>query len=308
MLLTWAAVPQGVRMPAAHELEPLEVRFPKFDLPLLQFLKARRRSLRRPPCTLVLASARSECHPWLVRPPSCANGRPRSACWNARSRQRGCRARAQACLHPEPEKRLSAAELLQLPYFAHAESWFPADFWGAHVRRPARPHRPAASFWAAACRAASGQQYVPHTACKSSAPCMPPRTSREGMHCLCAALLRPAQAAAADSAACRAGQGRERRGRARGRAQGAPAQAQERGPGAERDRDRHRQLRGRRPARAAVRTPPSARVPRPRPRPAPVPCARARARAAHHLCYPAWPEVRLAALHPSGACRRRAAR
>lgn len=60
MLLTWAAVPQGVRMPAAHELEPLEVRFPKFDLPLLQFLKARRRSLRRPPCTLVLASARSE--------------------------------------------------------------------------------------------------------------------------------------------------------------------------------------------------------------------------------------------------------
>ena len=32
---------QGVRMPAAHELEPLEVRFPKFDLPLLQFLKAR---------------------------------------------------------------------------------------------------------------------------------------------------------------------------------------------------------------------------------------------------------------------------
>ena len=34
-------VTQGVRMPAAHELEPLEVRFPKFDLPLLQFLKAR---------------------------------------------------------------------------------------------------------------------------------------------------------------------------------------------------------------------------------------------------------------------------
>ncbi|KAK9841780.1 hypothetical protein WJX81_002502 [Elliptochloris bilobata] len=68
----------GVRLPAAHELEPLEVRFPKFDLPLLQFLKA--------------------------------------------------------CLHPEPEKRLSCAELLRLPYFANAESWFPADFWGAHEK------------------------------------------------------------------------------------------------------------------------------------------------------------------------------
>ena len=30
----------GLRMPAAHELEPLESRFPQFDLPMLQFLKA----------------------------------------------------------------------------------------------------------------------------------------------------------------------------------------------------------------------------------------------------------------------------
>ncbi len=42
----------------------------------------------------------------------------------------------QACLHPEPEKRLSCWELLRLPYFANAETWFPADFWGAHVRHP----------------------------------------------------------------------------------------------------------------------------------------------------------------------------
>ena len=49
LLLRWLpAGVQGVRMPAAHELEPLEVRFPKFDLPLLQFLKARGGSLRRP--------------------------------------------------------------------------------------------------------------------------------------------------------------------------------------------------------------------------------------------------------------------
>ena len=55
--LTWTALPQGVRMPAAHELEPLEVRFPKFDLPLLQFLKARRRA---------------QCHPRLPSPLLCA--------------------------------------------------------------------------------------------------------------------------------------------------------------------------------------------------------------------------------------------
>ena len=41
-------VMQGMRMPAAHELEPLEVRFPKFDLPLLQFLKARPPSCPEP--------------------------------------------------------------------------------------------------------------------------------------------------------------------------------------------------------------------------------------------------------------------
>ena len=44
--------------------------------------------------------------------------------------------RSQACLHPEPEKRLSCTDLLRLPYFANAESWFPAEFWGVHVRRP----------------------------------------------------------------------------------------------------------------------------------------------------------------------------
>ncbi|KAK9806137.1 hypothetical protein WJX72_002864 [[Myrmecia] bisecta] len=63
---------EGMRMPAPHELEPLERRFPEFDPALLQFLKA--------------------------------------------------------CLHPEPEQRPTCAELLRLPYFAGADSWFSGEF------------------------------------------------------------------------------------------------------------------------------------------------------------------------------------
>lgn len=36
---------QGMRQPAAFELDPLEVRYRKFDLPLLQFLKVRKPSM-----------------------------------------------------------------------------------------------------------------------------------------------------------------------------------------------------------------------------------------------------------------------
>ena len=34
-----SGVVQGMRLPAAWEMDPLEVRYRKFDLPLLQFLK-----------------------------------------------------------------------------------------------------------------------------------------------------------------------------------------------------------------------------------------------------------------------------
>ena len=46
---------------------------------------------------------------------------------------------AQACLHPDPDKRMTCTELLQLPYLAKAEALFPERFWDARVR-PAPAH------------------------------------------------------------------------------------------------------------------------------------------------------------------------
>ena len=42
----------------------------------------------------------------------------------------------QACLHPDPEQRLSCEDLLRLPYLANVEALFPDAFWHARVRTP----------------------------------------------------------------------------------------------------------------------------------------------------------------------------